>query len=84
LPAPGNWIGASVLRDRPSTESFISPRPSLSGSSTVTSILPFSVQIVAANPLAKYHDRYNWGFITTDRMVQTLYNDAVGNDVSYE
>jgi cyclase len=38
----------------------------------------------AAEPLADFHDDWNWGFITTDRMVQTLYNDAVGNDVSYE
>ena len=28
--------------------------------------------IVAANPLAKYHDTYNWGFITTERMTRTL------------
>jgi len=38
----------------------------------------------AAAPLADMHDDWNWGFITTDRMVQTLYNDAVGNAVSYE
>ena len=38
----------------------------------------------AAEPLADFHDDWNWGFITTDRMVQTLYNDAVGNDQSYE
>ena len=29
-------------------------------------------QIVAANPLAKYHDEYNWRFITTERMTKTL------------
>ena len=29
-------------------------------------------EIVAANPLAKYHDGYNWGFITTERMTRTL------------
>ena len=29
-------------------------------------------KIVAANPLADYHDRYNWGFITTERMTRTL------------
>ncbi|WP_417494033.1 MBL fold metallo-hydrolase [Maricaulis sp.] len=38
----------------------------------------------AAEPLADFHDDWNWGFITTDRMVQTLYNDAAGNAVSYE
>jgi glyoxylase-like metal-dependent hydrolase (beta-lactamase superfamily II) len=29
-------------------------------------------EIVAANPLALYHDDYNWGFITTERMTRTL------------
>jgi len=29
-------------------------------------------EIVAANPLADYHDEYNWGFITTERMTRTL------------
>jgi cyclase len=28
--------------------------------------------IVAANPLSVYHDDYNWGFITTERMTRTL------------
>lgn len=28
--------------------------------------------IVAANPLSIYHDEYNWDFITTERMTQTL------------
>lgn len=28
--------------------------------------------IVAANPLALYHDDYNWSFITTERMTRTL------------
>ncbi len=28
--------------------------------------------IVAANPLSIYHDEYNWAFITTERMTQTL------------
>lgn len=28
--------------------------------------------IVAANPLSEYHDEYNWGFITTERMTRTL------------
>ena len=29
-------------------------------------------EIVAANPLADYHDGWNWGFITTERWTQTL------------
>jgi cyclase len=29
-------------------------------------------EIVAANPLSVYHDDYNWGFITTERMTRTL------------
>jgi glyoxylase-like metal-dependent hydrolase (beta-lactamase superfamily II) len=29
-------------------------------------------EIVAANPLGLYHDDYNWGFITTERMTRTL------------
>lgn len=32
-------------------------------------------EIVAANPLADYHDQYNWGFITTERMTRTHYRD---------
>ena len=32
-------------------------------------------EAVAANPLADYHDTWNWGFITTERMTQTLYRD---------
>jgi glyoxylase-like metal-dependent hydrolase (beta-lactamase superfamily II) len=31
----------------------------------------------AAAPLADYHEDWNWRFITTERMVDTLYNDAV-------
>ena len=31
--------------------------------------------IVAANPLADYHDDWNWGFITTERMTRTLIQD---------
>lgn len=31
----------------------------------------------AAEPLADYHDEWNWRFITTERMVETLYNDAI-------
>ncbi len=29
--------------------------------------------VLAANPLADYHDTWNWGFITTERMTRTLY-----------
>ena len=29
-------------------------------------------EIVAANPLANYHDVYNWGFITTEVMTRTF------------
>jgi len=29
-------------------------------------------EIVATNPLAGYHDQYNWRFITTERMTRTL------------
>jgi len=29
-------------------------------------------EIVAANPLAEYHDVYNWGFITTELMTRTF------------
>lgn len=38
----------------------------------------------AAAPLADFDADWSWGFITTDRMVQTLYNDAVGNAASFE
>lgn len=31
--------------------------------------------IHAMNPLADYHDDWNWGFITTERMTDTLIND---------
>ena len=31
--------------------------------------------VVAANPLADFHDNYNWGFITTERMTRTIYRD---------
>ena len=30
-------------------------------------------EVLAENPLAPYHDDWNWGFITTERMTQTLY-----------
>lgn len=29
--------------------------------------------VVKANPLKKYHDDWNWGFITTERMTRQLY-----------
>lgn len=29
-------------------------------------------EILAANPLADYHEDWNWGFITTERMTKTL------------
>ncbi len=34
-------------------------------------------EIQAAQPLADFHDDWNWRFITTERMVTTLYNDAI-------
>lgn len=30
-------------------------------------------EVLAANPLADYHEAWNWGFITTERMTSTLY-----------
>lgn len=30
-------------------------------------------EVVQDNPLADYHDKWNWGFITTERMTRTLY-----------
>ena len=30
-------------------------------------------EVLAANPLADYHDTWNWGFITTEKMTRTLY-----------
>ena len=32
-------------------------------------------EILAANPLADYHDEYNWSFITTERMTRTHFRD---------
>jgi glyoxylase-like metal-dependent hydrolase (beta-lactamase superfamily II) len=32
-------------------------------------------EILAVNPLAEYHDQYNWSFITTEIMTKTLYRD---------
>lgn len=36
-------------------------------------------EVQAANPLADFHDDWNWGFICTPRMVATLYLDAAGD-----
>ncbi len=36
-------------------------------------------EILAANPLAVYHDEYNWFFITTERMTKTLIRSLTGN-----
>lgn len=33
-------------------------------------------QVQAANPLAPFHDDWNWRFITTERMTAILYRDA--------
>ena len=38
----------------------------------------------AAEPLADFDADWNWRFVTTDRMVQTLYNDATGGDHSWD
>lgn len=35
-------------------------------------------EIQAENPLADYHDTFNWGFITTERMTATFYRDLTG------
>lgn len=42
-------------------------------------------QVVAANPLKKYHDEWNWGFITTERMTTQMYNglSQSDNQISY-
>jgi glyoxylase-like metal-dependent hydrolase (beta-lactamase superfamily II) len=34
--------------------------------------------VLAAEPLADFHDDWNWAFITTERMVWTLYRDITG------
>ena len=36
-------------------------------------------EILAENPLSKYHDDWNWGFITTEKMTQTILDDAAGS-----
>lgn len=35
-------------------------------------------EMLAENPLADYHDEWNWGFITTERMTKTLIRDLNG------
>jgi glyoxylase-like metal-dependent hydrolase (beta-lactamase superfamily II) len=35
-------------------------------------------EILDANPLADYHDVWNWSFITTERMTETLIRDLAG------
>lgn len=35
-------------------------------------------QILAAEPLAAFHEDWDWGFITTERMIWTLYRDLTG------
>ena len=35
--------------------------------------------IVARNPLAGYHDDYDWSFITTERMTRTLYRSLTAD-----
>ncbi len=37
-------------------------------------------EVQAAKPLADYHDDWNWGFITTERMTETLYRDLSADD----
>ncbi len=35
-------------------------------------------QVLAENPLTDYHDDWSWGFITTERMTETLYLSLTG------
>jgi hypothetical protein len=35
-------------------------------------------QVLEAEPLADFHDAWNWRFITTERMIWTLYRDITG------
>jgi hypothetical protein len=37
-------------------------------------------EILTENPLASYHDDWNWGFITTERMTRTLYRSLTENN----
>jgi len=36
-------------------------------------------QILAENPLAEYHDQWDWAFITTERMTKILYRAEAGD-----
>ena len=79
-------LGGAALVDRCVDDGWIEVRRARSGE-ILRCACPCGADLEAvraAEPLADFHDDWNWGFITTDRMVQTLYNDAVGNDVSYE
>lgn len=35
-------------------------------------------EVLAAEPLADFHEAWNWQFITTERMIWTLYRDVTG------
>jgi glyoxylase-like metal-dependent hydrolase (beta-lactamase superfamily II) len=37
-------------------------------------------EILEANPLSGYHDDWNWGFITTERMTKTFYRALSGGE----
>ena len=37
-------------------------------------------EILAANPLAMYHEKWNWYFITTEKMTQTLVRSLTSSD----
>lgn len=41
-------------------------------------------EIIKANPLQKYHETWNWGFITTERMTTQLYNDLSKAQASHD
>ncbi len=38
-------------------------------------------EVQAVNPLAVYHEGWNWAFITTERMTQTLYRDLTSEQL---
>jgi hypothetical protein len=37
-------------------------------------------QVLEINPLAVYHDTYNWAFITTERMTRILFRAISGEN----
>ncbi|MDH5628858.1 MAG: MBL fold metallo-hydrolase, partial [Gammaproteobacteria bacterium] len=41
-------------------------------------------EVVKLNPLAKYHDKWNWRFITTERMTRQLYQGLAGKKVAQQ